>query len=557
MTASRVTRGFAWNHLYKMVEYGGMSLYSILVMRKLGPEIGGNFAVYSSIIGTLGILAAFAVDGALLRYLPRVARGESEYGGMKVGAVRPFIIQMFAFRVLVTVILSAIVTLVLGVLPLFLPGLAASLGNIRLFWPYFVVFLFGQCVVAFSTFTLIGLLQVKWVFYASLVTRVGLLAIVLFIVVQGGLSVEWAVALHAFAAVLNGALLLYWVNRHVERMSSPGLQTEIKHFARHLSDFLRKPGYLRVFVVLPFMLYGITTWGSDVLTTILGRQPDILMLRAMLGENAKDIGLYEAAARLVLMTEYVFLFGLGGTLISVFSELVYRDEEGHKDGAAVTEGRRFPRLYKARRDISGFQSVSTAPIIAFMIVFAPLVTSVVYGPKFVGAVPMVIVGTIVLWITVIGFGGGMQVTSLVVIGKERVVFVNRLAWGILNLIANFFLIRRFGGMGAMIGTQLSNSAACITESVLATKWIGPSFDTRRTAGIVAIVGVSVALSYLVAYEVLPVDFPGLPRLLIAGCVMAAVTLTGYAVFRIPDARTVLDKMRSLMRRGEKIMLPVE
>jgi O-antigen/teichoic acid export membrane protein len=576
MSASRVTRGFAWNHLYKMVEYGGVNLYAILVMRKFGPELGGNYAVYLSITGTLGILAAFAVDGALLRYLPRIARGDSERGsplngrdgGMKVGAVRPFIIQMFAFRMLVTLVLSAIVVLVLGVLPLFVPALATSLGTIRLLWPYFVVFLLGQCIVAFSAFTMIGLLQVKWVFYASLLTRVSLLAIFLVLIVLGGLSIEWAVALHAFAALVNGIVLLYWVNRHVEHASSPGLRTEFTHFVRHLSDFTRKPGYLRVFVVLPFMLYGITTWGSDVLTTILGRQPDILMMRAMLGENARDIGLYEAAARLVLMTEYLFLFGLGGTLVSVFSELVHQDESEHVPARTrlvraggpdhgTRNGPRFPRLAKARRDISGFQSVSTAPLIAFMIAFAPLVTSVVYGPKFSGALPMVMAGLSVLAITVIGFGGGMQVTSLVVIGKERVVFANRLAWGILNLIANYFLIRRWGGLGAMIGTQVSNSAACITESFLARKWIGPSFNPRRTASIVAIVAASTGLSYLVAIDLLPEDVPQLLRLLIAGGVMATATLAGYKVFRIPDAQKVLDKMRSLRGKTPAAVLPIE
>src|SRR5438552_16752846 len=99
---SRVTRGFAWNHVYKMVEYGGTSLYSILVMRKLGPEIGGNFAVYSSVIGTLGILAAFAVDRELLRYLLWIALWDSMYGHMMIDGNRHFLVHMFVLSFVVT-----------------------------------------------------------------------------------------------------------------------------------------------------------------------------------------------------------------------------------------------------------------------------------------------------------------------------------------------------------------------------------------------------------------------------------------------------------------------
>ena len=54
----RVSRGFAWNHLYKLVEYGGVYLYAVLVARHFGPEISGNYAVYLAITGTLGILSA-------------------------------------------------------------------------------------------------------------------------------------------------------------------------------------------------------------------------------------------------------------------------------------------------------------------------------------------------------------------------------------------------------------------------------------------------------------------------------------------------------------------
>jgi O-antigen/teichoic acid export membrane protein len=540
MSAHRVTRGFAWNHLYKIVEYGGISLYSILVVRKFGPEIGGNYAVYLSICGTLAMLTAFAVDGVLLRYLPRIARGESQIGDVKIEGVRPFLLQLLAFRLLVTAVVSSLAIIAFGIVPIWLPSFGASLGTIGKLWPYIAIYLFGQATVAFGTFTMIGLLQVRWVFFASLATRCAVLGLGLVLILSSSLTLERAVALSAIAAICNGALLLYWVHRHVYRESSPGIRKEASIFIAHIKRFVGKPGYVRVFAVLPFMMYGITTWGSDILGTVLGRQPDILMLRAILGENARDIGLYESAARLVLTTEYIFLLGLGGTLISVFSELVHQDESVHSGSV------RYPRLLAARKDIAGFQAVSTAPLFAFMLVFAPLVMNAVYGYRFAQATPIATVGLAILSVTVVVFGGGMQITSLVVIGKERAVFKNRLAWGIFNLVVNYFLIWHYGGLGAMIGTQSSNAGACLVESMLARKWIGSSFSVLHTVRILAIVMVAVFVAYG-GVALLPQSIPSLLEAIIAGLIMAIVTAGGYILFKVPEARKVFDRLRALAR----------
>ncbi|MFI5201322.1 MAG: polysaccharide biosynthesis C-terminal domain-containing protein, partial [Candidatus Kapaibacterium sp.] len=545
MSAQRITRGFAWNHLYKLVEFGGVNLYAIMVARAFGPEVGGNYAVFLSISGTLAIMGAFAVDGVLLRYLPRILQGERSFGEAKVEGIRPFLIEMFAFRLFVNLVLALLVVLVLGVLPNYFAGMAISLGGIRQLWPYFVIFLIAQTGVAFSTFTLIGLLQVKWVFYASLIGRLSLLGIGAILLATGQISVEGAIALFTFASLLIASLLLYWVHRHVEHETSQGLRVEFTNFRRRLMGFISKPSRVRIFLLMPFMLYGITTWGSDVLSTVLGRQPDILMMRALLGENARDIGLYDAAARLALMTEYILLFGLGGTLVSVFSEFAHQDERKAAESiTAASDRTKYHRLLKARKDIAGYQTVSTAPLFAFTLAFAPLVLEVIYGGKFAGALPMMVVSLILQSIMVIGFGGGMQVTSLVVIGKERVVFVNRLAWGLLNLIANYFLIQRYGGLGAMIGTQTAGVCVIATESILAARWIGQSLRPMRSVPIIAIAAASALLTYY-GVGFLSTTIPAVIRLLAAGAGMAFLTLGGYAIFHIPEARKAYGKIRSL------------
>jgi len=542
MAAHRVTRGFAWNHLYKIAEYGGVNLYAILVVRKFGPELGGNYAVFLSITGTLAIIGAFAVDGVLLRYLPRILGGERQIGEATIDGVRPFLIELLAFRLFINLILGLLVVLVLGVLPAYLPSLAASLGNIGSLWPYVLVFLIGQACVAFSAYTLMGLMQVKWVFFASLIFRTILLAAGAIMLMTHLFSLDNAAALFAFSTLGNGILLVYWVYRHVERESSRGLRTEFANFRRRLRSFIFRPSQVRMFVLLPFMLYGVTTWGNDLLSTVLGRQPDILMMRALLGENARDIGLYESAARLALMAEYISLFGLGGLLVSVFSGLAHTDER--KEGKL-----KYPRLLNARREISGYQTVATAPIFAFMLAFAPLVIEVVYGPKFAGAVPMMVASLILQAITVIAFGGGMHITSLVVIGKERIVFVNRLSWGVLNLVANYFLIQSYGGLGAMIGTQCANCGACMTESFFTAKLIGQSLQPARSCAILAVVVSSILITYF-TIGLIGGQISVLLRLVVAGGLMAFLTGGGYTIFRIPEARKAFEKIRSLFTNAK-------
>ncbi len=555
MTAHRITRGFAWNHLYKIVEFGGMALYSILVSRKFGPELAGSYAVYLSISVSLAMIGAFAVDGVLLRYLPRMLRGERSFTDTKIEGIRPFLIELLAFRLFVNFILAIILIVVLVVLPNYSPSLSTSLGTIHKLWPYFVVFLFGQAGVAFSTFTLIGLLQVKWVFFASLLTRSALLLGGVLLIFSDNLSLEGAIALHAFASLVNAALLLYWVNRHVEHESRRTLKVEFEHLRKRVYGFISKPNRARLFILMPFMIYGVTTWGNDLLSTILGRQPDILMMRALLGENARDIGLYAAASQLAQMTEYLLLLGLGGALVSVFSELAHDDEQ---NAAPLQNGNRFqlnyPRLMKARRDIAGYQTVSTTPLFAFMFVFSPLVVQVIWGSKFTGVQPIFAVSLLLQAFTVVVFCGGMNITSLVAIRKERVVFLNRLTWGALNLIANYFLIRSYGGFGAMIGTQCANTGACATESFFTARWIGQSLQPIRSLAILSIVSICVSLTYF-ADGFIPLTFSPLLRLLSLGIIMAVLTLTSYILFRIPEAKNVMGRILSLRKNSNASTVP--
>ncbi len=548
----RATRGFAWNYLYKLTEFGLLNLYTILVVRHFGPEISAPYAVFAALCTITSLLGAFAVDGIMLRYLQKILTNSdlnldalSEIENL---ILPRFLKKMFAFRMLVVTVVSAVLFAGLFILPYLFPSFAEMLGSMRYFSPYLIVFLYAQAVIAFCSFSLIGLFETKRVFFASLLSRSLLLAAGLLFLVQGALTLQLAVGLFVASALINALYLLFVFSGEVNKFSG-NLATARFSFSGvliELRNLITKPRHIKLFLATPLMLYGITTWGSDILSNILGRQPDILMMRAMLGEHSSEIGYYLSASLLLLITEYVFLFGLGGTLVSVFSKLAHDDENA---GAK----KKYPLLAKARKEIAGFQNVVLLPLCAYMMIFAPSVIRTVYGSKYDAAIPMLRVGLAALALTVGIFAGGMQVTTLVAIGKERLVFRNRLCWGIANLIMNYFLIRSFGGLGAIIGTQFSNAAACGTEYLFARRFVMGSFDLLGTTRILLIAAVSVTSCY---FFMKGIGFGGAEVFnSILSMIFTAAAVTGlYIAFKIPEAGKVWQRIRELFTRSGTAVL---
>ena len=445
---------------------------------------------------------------------------------------------------LVVTIVSVLIFIVLFCLPLLVPSLSFSFGYIRENSPYLFIFLYAQAIIAFCTFSLIALLETKRVFFSSLISRGLLLGIGLFLVFQGGLSLQFAVGLYVASGVLNAIFLLFTITHELNKYSAKKHLGNIPFSSvmKELWELLKGRRHIKLFLATPIMLYGIATWGSDLLSTVLGKQPDILMMSVMLGENSSDIGYYLAASQLLLVTEYVFLFGLGGTLVSIFSKLAHDDEKEQTGGMND-----YPRLARARKEIHGFQNVVLLPLCTYMMVFAPVVMRSIYGNKFDAAIPMIRVGLVALALAVGVFGGGMPITALIAVGKERLVFRNRLFWGVVNITANFFLIRYYGGIGAIIGTQFANAFACGTEAHFANKIFGSSFDIFGTARIIFISAISVLIGYYVM-ETLGDVGGNMFKAGISAIMVAAAVMSLYAIFRVSEAKLVWKRLAGLFHQ---------
>lgn len=183
-------------------------------------------------------------------------------------------------------------------------------------------------------------------------------------------------------------------------------------------------------------------------------------------------------------------------------------------------------------------------------VFAPDVMRSVYGSKYDEAIPMIRIGLVALVLSVGIFGGGMQITSLVAIGRERLVFRNRLFWGITNLAANFFLIRMYGGIGAMIGTQFANAFACGAEGYFARKIIGGNvFDVIATSRIFLIAGIAAFTGYFLVSIIVPSGNPPM-NAVIGIAICGIITTLLYIILKVPEAKKLWQRMQLLFQQSK-------
>jgi O-antigen/teichoic acid export membrane protein len=540
----RATKGFAWNYLYKLSEFGLLNIYNIIIARFFGPEGSTPYVVYTALGTTISVLATIGVDGIMLRYLPRIVETErgatNDISSIGVNGLGSFVRRLFVFRLFTVAIVILLTAIAFLILPYFYPSIALSLGTIVKFAPYLIIFLIAQAIIAFCSFTLIALLDIKMLFFTSITIRSIAIAVLGILYLNSQLGIEQAVRIHASSAVIIALVLIYVLYRVVSSRTvnrrSP-LET-IRNIKEDLKKFALSPKFLKAFFISPVIIYGVTSWGNDILSAVLGKQPDILMMRAFFGEGSREIGIYNVASILLLLTEYLFLFGFGGTLVSVLSKVAHDDESTTIENKTPV----YEQMTRTRKEVAGLQNILLIPLCGFMMTFAFLVVETIYGVHYADSVSLLQFGLVILAINVGLFGGGLQLTSLVAIGKVRLCFKNRLFWGIANLIGNFFLIQRYGALGAIIGSQLANALACITEEFFARKFIGPSVNYFSTLRVTVLVVALSFVSFFAVKYITPFSFTS-GKLIFGGGIYIILVCGIFYLLKLPEFMGLLKRLR--------------
>jgi O-antigen/teichoic acid export membrane protein len=228
---------------------------------------------------------------------------------------------------------------------------------------------------------------------------------------------------------------------------------------------------------------------------------------------------------------------LGGTLVSVFSKLAFDDE--HDAQAKPME---YTRLGRGRKEVATFQIVTLLPLCAFMFTFPVLVLRAIYGQQYDAAAGMVQHGVIALAVNIWIFHGGLHVTSLAAIGKQRLILKNRLCWGAINIVANYFLIRSYGALGAIIGTNWINTLCCATEWYFARKYIGYVGNRLSAMRIVAITIVS-AVGAQQIMRLIEMPQEPILNVMLALSVFFAIVLALFRLLRVPETTLVITRFK--------------
>lgn len=518
----------------------------MLIARYFGPEGSVPYVVYIALGATVSAIAAFGVDGALLRYLPRITEiesgADSELESMGVTGLRSFVRRLFALRMFIIFVIISAAAIILIVAPSLSDTFSRSLGSIAIYSPYLLVYLLAQSIIAFSTLALIALLETRSLFIVSIIVRSLLLGISVYLVSTGTLEIGTAVLLHAISAsavaVSLLVILFHVVNERETKQERRSMRLAAKRISGDVTRLFRFRNFTAL-LVTPVMVYGLTTYGNDMLSAVLGRQPDILMLRGLYGEHAREVGLYNVASMLLLVTEYIFFLGLGGALVSIFSKYAHEDEAEQNIHST------YPRMRRARGEVAGFQNITLIPLCGFVFVFALLVIRLIYGLQYDDAAFSLQIGIVLLAINVAVFGGGLPITSLVAIGKPRLVLYSRITWGVVNLVGNFFLIKHYGVIGAIIGTNSCNILACATEDYFARKHIGNSIRYMSMLRIVALTSIC---AYFIWYLDHTLFFPlsTFFRLGISAIIYFLVTYMLFWILKLPEFVYFRTRLRSVI-----------
>ncbi|HKS69225.1 MAG TPA: polysaccharide biosynthesis C-terminal domain-containing protein, partial [Ktedonobacterales bacterium] len=286
-------------------------------------------------------------------------------------------------------------------------------------------------------------------------------------------------------------------------------------------------------VELPRMRgFQTTAWLTNVTNSFLGKQLDIALM-AVFAVSFAAIGYYNLAYTLANIIGVLLIAGLGGVGPAAMS-------------AALAAGGR-ERLAGVWRSVVMLQVILTIPALAWALVSADKIALVLYGQQYAGAVPLL---QLYLAFTVVArlVGGGVHQSALYVIGRQRAVLVNRWIGLIANTVLDVLLIPRFGPMGALMGTGMTQLLVGSVEHLLVRRYISVRYPAGFALRVLICSAVGAGLAALI-------HAPGTLGLglSIACFVLGFVPVLLLLLARDPgDVQSVLDASPRLRQLAERI-----
>ena len=388
----------------------GINFFTIpLFTRMLGAEGFGVVSVYTTWMQVLTIVMGVQTAGTIAT--ARVHVDEQEHDGFYSSILSLSCLTSAAAAVLVVLLMR--------------PICALTELDSRL-----VVFLllhsFGAYLINFASTKLIQHKQAAANFCISVLTSGCSVALALWLVAHtrdGQALYEGRIIGYAAPNFVVGVLLMLLI------------------FARGRTGFNRDYWRFCLPLCLPLVLHS--------LSQIALSHCDILMLQKLLADDAA-VGVYSAAFSVAHVISIIYL-ALNNTWVPIYYDLT---KEGKTEEIRLRSGR--------------YLMLFTLLSMGFMLL-APEVYSVLTGSAFAGGRGLLPVMTLSFYMV---FLYSFPVNYEFYHKKSGMIAVGTFSAAVVNMIANYFLIKAFGAIGAAVATLLSYAALFAFHHVIAKRLIG-------------------------------------------------------------------------------------
>ncbi len=419
-------KGLIWNHFARLLDYGLAYFLSVLFARRLGATDYGVYVTMMGIASFILIIGGVGLDETLNKFISQL------YSEQKFDEIRFVTSRLLVLRVMVMMLLCFAIFLLRSPLSVLFHN-----EQVAQYVSVLVFYIFSQGLVNFFSNIYTAQLRTYYVLVINVAGKILNIGISLFL-----LSMQYKLTsiffLFSVVSFLSLAVYVFGV-----RKSVAGKQSSV--------------------VMRPIYNFTLVTWFNAFLALALGRYSDILLLGFFLGTTAQT-GFYDVAFSLTTLVDYTFTVGLVGVWLSVISELALKNQS---------------RLAGMRARLIQYQQFFIFPAGFFCLLYPERIITIFFSTKYLSAVPLFRVYLSFLLLSIF-FGNRENLGFLLAIGKQNVAIFSRTVIGCINVVLNWFIIPKYGAIGAIFSTGFCALVSNGVEFMIASHFIGKQYNAVFT-----------------------------------------------------------------------------
>lgn len=443
--ASRIVSGLLWGQALRIVEIGTSLVFLLLVVRRLGPERYGLFALIVNVCSIGVLLSGQGFSETLGKFLPQIrvddglasaARAARRILSRNALLVAAFCVLLWLFRIPI--------------------GRFLNCSQALSCWPLVLAFFVSQSAYLGMSMVNVGLMKVGLVCAAGSLMNV--LALGLAII---GLVVYPA----SVTIIICASVLAFLVSALVFTLATPEL----------LSRGADKVD------MTPMWRFSNRAWLVKLASYAVSGEMMVLLIAWRLGDS-REIG-YFNAAYMPLRRLQILLLGWTLPVLPTLSELfVTRGAEG----VSVAF-----RLYT--KLLIGI----VVPVCGFVTLHGDRLITILFSKAFLpAALPLRVYSAV--WLIAAMLGSGLTMHVLFSLDRARIAAMIRLGVALVSMLAAYFLVAAFQSLGAMLAAGLALILTAIFDLLAMSKLVQLRLPWAYTAKVLVSSGAALGLSLLFA-----------------------------------------------------------